>query len=83
MLQIQQGKWQATQFTADYSAKTWTSSLTLGNFDIIGGSGVAVAHYIQQVSKKLALGTELAYQFGPQVPGGHIAVHSIAGRYSG
>ena len=50
---------------------------------MIGGSGVAVAHYLQQVTQKLALGTELAYQFGPQVPGGHIAVHSVAARYSG
>lgn len=50
---------------------------------MINGSGVAVMHYLQQVTKKLALGTELAYQYGSQVPGGHIAVYSMAGRYSG
>ncbi|KAK4293554.1 hypothetical protein Pmani_017689 [Petrolisthes manimaculis] len=81
--QIQQSKWQAAQLTLDYRGDNYTSSLTLGNIDLVNGSGVAVAHYLQRVTKGLALGTELAYQYGPQVPGGHIAVHSIAARYCG
>ena len=32
---------------------------------------------------QIDMGTELAYQFGSQVPGGHIAVHSLAARYNG
>lgn len=46
-------------------------------------SGLAVAHYLQSVSKRVALGAELAYQFGPQVPGNEIALLSVAGRYDG
>ncbi|XP_076028330.1 translocase of outer membrane 40 [Oratosquilla oratoria] len=81
--QIQQSKWQATQLTTDWRGANATGSLTLGNIDLINSSGVAVAHYLQQVSKKVALGTELAYQYGAQVPGGQIAVHSLAFRYTG
>ncbi|XP_071544847.1 mitochondrial import receptor subunit TOM40 homolog 1 [Panulirus ornatus] len=81
--QIQQSKWQATQLTMDWRGADHTTSLTLGNIDMINGSGVAVTHYLQQVTKNIALGTELAYQYGSQVPGGHIAVYSLAGRYTG
>lgn len=45
--------------------------------------GVVVGHYLQSVSKSADLGAELAYQYGPQVPGGEIAVLSLAGRYTG
>lgn len=78
--QIQAGKWQSSQFTADYKGDTHTSSLTLGNPDLISGSGVGVLHYLKTVTPKLALGAELAYQASPQLPGGHMAVMSLAGR---
>lgn len=81
--QIQSSKFLASQFTGDYKGQDYTASLTFGNPDLINGSGVAVAHYLQQVSPRTALGAELAYQYGPQVPGGHIAVLSVAGRYRG
>lgn len=81
--QIDGGKWQATQLTTDYRGSDNTASLTLGNIDILNGTGLAVAHYLQQVTPKLALGSELAYQYGPQIPGGHIALHSIAAKYAG
>lgn len=42
-----------------------------------------MAHYLKSVSRKVALGAELAYQFGPQVPGSEIALLSVAGRYDG
>lgn len=67
----------------DWRGADYTTSLTLGNIDVVNGSGVAVTHYLQQVTKNVALGTELAYQYGSQVPGGHIAVYSLAGRYTG
>ena len=44
---------------------------------------MVVAHYLRSVSKKVALGAELAYQFGPHVPGNEIALLSLAGRYDG
>lgn len=71
--QIQDSKCVATQFTTDYRGSDYTASLTLGNVDLINSSGIAVLHYLQKVTPKIALGAELAYQYGPQVPGGEIA----------
>nr|CAD7438027.1 unnamed protein product [Timema bartmani] len=82
-LQVQNCNYSAAQLTVDYKGDNYTSSLTLGNPDIINESGVLVAHYLQSVTSKLALGAELAYQYGPTVPGGEIAVISAAARYTG
>lgn len=78
--QIQQGKWVSTQVTGDFRAPTYTASLTLGNPDVVHGTGVAVAHYLKSVAPWLSLGAELAYQASPQLPGGHLAVVSALGR---
>lgn len=78
--QIDGGKWASTQVTGDYKADTYTASLTLGNPDLVHGSGVGVLHYLKTVTEKLALGAELAYQASPQLPGGHVAVVSLASR---
>ena len=48
--------------TADYKGDAYTTSLTLGNPDLIHGSGVGVVHYLRTVTPWLALGAELAYQ---------------------
>lgn len=80
--QIMQKKWVSTQLTADYKGDSWTSSLTVGNPDIVNGSGVGVLHYLKSVTPSLALGAELAYQAAPQLPGGHVAVASLASRLS-
>ena len=45
-------------------------------------SVVFVMHYLQSVTPSVALGGELAYQRGPAVPGGQVAVLSAAGRYT-
>jgi len=79
--QIQDNKIAAAQLTTDYKGSDFTASLTLANTDLINESGVAVAHYLQSVTKNLALGGELAYQYGRAVPGGEIAVISAAARY--
>jgi len=83
IVQIQESKWQSVQLTSDYKGKDFTASLTLGNPDLLGGTGMAVAHYIQNVTPNLSLGTELAYQSSPQIPGGHIGILSLLARYSG
>lgn len=70
----------AAQLTTDYKGKDFTASMTVGNPNLINNSGVYVAHYLQSVTQKLALGAELAYQFGPAVPGGEIAIVSAAGK---
>lgn len=80
--QIMEKRFVSTQMTADYKGDSWTTSLTLGNPDLVNGSGVGVLHYLKSVTPKLALGAELAYQASPQLPGGHVAVGSLASRLS-
>ncbi|TMW40292.1 hypothetical protein DOY81_014628 [Sarcophaga bullata] len=80
--QIQESKMTAAQLTTDYRGDDFTASLTVGNPNIFNNSGVFVGHYLQSVTKKIALGAELAYQYGPNVPGGQIAVLSAVGRYT-
>ena len=46
-------------------------------------AGVLVSHYLQSVTPSVALGAELAYQYGPNVPGGEIAILGAAARYTG
>lgn len=79
--QIQDNKFAAAQLTTDYRGEDFTASLTVANPDLINESGVAVVHYLQSVTRNIALGGELAYQYGRAVPGGEIAVISAAGRY--
>ncbi|KAL7047478.1 hypothetical protein ACKWTF_002930 [Chironomus riparius] len=79
--QIQQSKMTAAQLTTDYRGQDFTASMTVGNPNLINNSGVFVTHYLQSVTNKLSLGAELAYQYGPAVPGGEIAIVSAAGRY--
>ncbi|XP_023338480.1 mitochondrial import receptor subunit TOM40 homolog 1-like [Eurytemora carolleeae] len=81
--QIQQSKWQGCQLTADYKGADYTANLTLANPDLISGTGVGVLQYLQTVTSNISLGAELVYQSSPQLPGGHIAALSLAGRYSG
>ncbi len=45
--------------------------------------GVSVLHYLQTVVPNVAVGAEVAYQYGPGIPGGGIAVISGVGRYTG
>lgn len=80
--QIQNNKVTAAQLSTDYKGQDFTASLTVGNPNIINNSGVLVAHYLQSVTNRLALGGELAYQYGPAVPGGQIAIMSAAARYA-
>lgn len=49
--QIQDNKISAAQLTTDYKGSDFTGSLTLVNTDLINESGVAVAHYLQSVSR--------------------------------
>jgi hypothetical protein len=39
--------------------------------------------YLQAVSSRVALGSELLYQFGDAVPGNQMAIYTLAGRYTG
>lgn len=81
--QIQDSKCVATQGSMDYRGSDFTASLTLGNIDIINGSGIAVTQYLQKVTSRLSLGAELVAQYGPQVPGGEFTALSVATKYTG
>ncbi|XP_034186142.1 mitochondrial import receptor subunit TOM40 homolog 1 [Osmia lignaria lignaria] len=80
--QVQKSKFTAVQMTTDYRGDAYTLSFTVGNPDILNGSGVFVMHYLQSITPSIALGGELAYQRGPAIPGGQVAVLSAAGRYT-
>ncbi|KAK4873310.1 hypothetical protein RN001_015339 [Aquatica leii] len=80
--QVQNSKFTVSQFTMNYKGRDYTASATVANPDLISGSGVVVLHYLQSLTPTLALGTELAYQRGLMVPGGEIAMLSLAARYS-
>ncbi|TDG39770.1 hypothetical protein AWZ03_013813 [Drosophila navojoa] len=80
--QIQDSKMMATQLSTDYRGNDFTASITLGNPSIFTNSGVVVGQYLQSVTQRMALGAEVAYQYGPNVPGRQIAIVSALGRYT-
>uniref|UniRef100_A0A8U8C343 Uncharacterized protein n=1 Tax=Geospiza parvula TaxID=87175 RepID=A0A8U8C343_GEOPR len=77
--QTQQSKFVNWQVDGEYRGGDFTAALTLGNPDILMGSGILVCHYLQSVTPSLALGAELVYH---RRPGEEGAVLSLAGRYS-
>ncbi|KAK2705521.1 mitochondrial import receptor subunit TOM40 homolog 1-like isoform X1 [Artemia franciscana] len=80
--QVQQNKFVATQFSTEYKSNDYSTAITVANPDVVNGSGIAVGQYLQSLTPNLALGAELMYQKGGQVPGGEIAVLSLVGKYS-
>lgn len=80
--QVLRSKFTAVQMTTDYRGDSYTASLTVGNPNILNGSGVLVAHYLRSITPSIAVGGEVAYQRGPGIPGGTIVVMSAAGRYT-
>lgn len=83
VVQIQNNKCVASQVTTDYKGSDFTASLTAGNIDPVGGTGLWVGQYLQRITSRLSLGCELLYQYSPQIPGGEISVLSLAGKMSG
>ena len=45
--------------------------------------GVLVGHYLQKVTENLALGAELVYQRGPNIPGKQMSIYTLGGKYAG
>ncbi|XP_054638938.1 mitochondrial import receptor subunit TOM40 homolog [Dunckerocampus dactyliophorus] len=79
-IQTQQHKFVNWQCDMEYRGADFTSAVTLGNPDILVGSGIVVAHYLQSITPSLALGGELVYH---QRPGEEGTVTSFLGRYTG
>ncbi|XP_001355158.2 mitochondrial import receptor subunit TOM40 homolog 1 [Drosophila pseudoobscura] len=80
--QVQDSKMVASQLTTDYRGNDFTGSLTVANPNLFNNSGVIVGQYLQSVTPAVALGAEIAYQYGPNVPGRQIALVSALGRYT-
>ncbi|XP_017768009.1 PREDICTED: mitochondrial import receptor subunit TOM40 homolog 1-like [Nicrophorus vespilloides] len=80
--QVQNGKFTVGQLTMNFKGSNYTASMTVANPDVVAGTGVMVLHYLQAVTPRLALGSELAYQKGPTIPGGEIALLSLAAKYA-
>nr|AAH50257.1 MGC53422 protein [Xenopus laevis] len=78
-LQTQQSKFVNWQMDTEYRGEDFTAALTMGNPDILVGSGILVAHYMQSITPSLALGGELVYH---RRPGEEGTVMSLAGRYT-
>ncbi|XP_061884822.1 mitochondrial import receptor subunit TOM40B [Entelurus aequoreus] len=78
--QTQQHKFVNWQGDAEFKGKDFTATVTLGNPDMLAGSGVVITHYLQSISPALALGGELMYHRRPSEEG---AVMSLVGRYTG
>nr|ACI33382.1 Mitochondrial import receptor subunit TOM40 homolog [Salmo salar] len=78
--QTQQQKFVNWQGDCEVRGEDFTAAVTLGNPDVLVGSGIIVAHYIQSITPSLALGGELVYH---RRPGEEGTVMSLAGRYTG
>lgn len=78
--QTQQQKFVNWQGDAELKGEDFTAAVTFGNPDVLVGSGIVVAHYLQSVTSSLALGGELVYH---RRPGDEGTVMSLAGRYTG
>ncbi|XP_063041001.1 mitochondrial import receptor subunit TOM40B [Engraulis encrasicolus] len=79
-LQTQQQKFVNWQTDAEFRGEDFTAAVTFGNPDVLVGSGILVAHYLQSITPSLALGGELVYH---RRPGEEGTVMSLAGRYTG
>nr|XP_020497947.2 mitochondrial import receptor subunit TOM40 homolog [Labrus bergylta] len=78
--QTQQNKFVNWQGDAEIRGEDFTATVTLGNPDVLVGSGIVVTHYLQSITPSLALGGELVYH---RRPGEEGSVMSLVGRYSG
>uniref|UniRef100_A0A6Q2Z6K8 Mitochondrial import receptor subunit TOM40 homolog n=1 Tax=Esox lucius TaxID=8010 RepID=A0A6Q2Z6K8_ESOLU len=74
--ETQQQKFVNWQGDCEVRGEDFTAAVTLGNPDILVGSGIVVAHYLQSITPSLALGGELVYH---RRPGEEGTVMSLAG----
>lgn len=79
--QVQSSVYAGCQFSTDYRGDSFTGSVTLGNIDLKNNGGIIVGHFLKAVTPQISVGSEVVYQYGPQVPGGYIAAPSLAVRY--
>ncbi|XP_054964532.2 mitochondrial import receptor subunit TOM40 homolog [Pan paniscus] len=78
-IQTQQSKFVNWQVDGEYRGSDSQQPSPWGNPDVLVGSGILVAHYLQSITPCLALGRELVYH---QQPGEEGTVMSLAGKYT-
>ncbi|NXK84432.1 TM40L protein, partial [Amazona guildingii] len=61
VFQTHQAKFVTWQFDGEYQGDDCTATLTLGNPDLLGGSVILVAHFLQSITPRLVLGGEMVY----------------------
>lgn len=81
--QVQKGSMENTQFTLDQRGRAYSAALTLGQLDLASKQGLCIGQYLQSVTSRLALGTEIMYQWSPQIPTGQMIVLGLGGKYTG
>lgn len=79
VFQTHQAKFVTWQFDGEYRGDDCTATLTLGNPDLLGGSVILVAHFLQSVTPRLVLGGEMVYH---RRPGEEGAILTLAGKYT-
>ncbi|NXD73904.1 TM40L protein, partial [Eolophus roseicapillus] len=80
VFQTHQAKFVTWQFDGEYRGDDCTATLTLGNPDLLGGSVILVAHFLQSITPRLVLGGEMVYH---RRPGEEGAILTLAGKYTG
>lgn len=76
--QTQGSKLQSLQMGTDITLKDSTISLVAADPDLLNGNGMFIAHYLQGITPRLSLGSELLYQRGA---GKQQAIVTFAGKY--
>ncbi|XP_033927057.1 mitochondrial import receptor subunit TOM40B isoform X1 [Melopsittacus undulatus] len=79
VFQTHQAKFVTWQFDGEYRGDDCTATLTLGNPDLLGGSVILVAHFLQSITPRMVLGGEMVYH---RRPGEEGAILTLAGKYT-
>ncbi|KAL0113088.1 hypothetical protein PUN28_012361 [Cardiocondyla obscurior] len=80
--QIVDKKYKAFSSGLEYRSDDCTLALTLANPDFPKLHGTLVLHYLQAITSRITLGTEIACLRGSLIPGGQQTVMCAAFRYS-
>ncbi|XP_032691416.1 mitochondrial import receptor subunit TOM40 homolog 1-like isoform X2 [Odontomachus brunneus] len=80
--QISNGKYKALSTGLDYRSDDCTVALTLANPDLLQRHGTMVLHYLQAITPRITLGTEIAYLCGSQIAEGRQTMMCAAFRHS-
>jgi len=80
--QIVDKRYKAFSSGLEYRSDDCTIAMTLANPDLARLHGTLVLHYLQAITPRITLGTEIAYLRGSLIPGGQQTVMCAAFRHS-